>query len=408
MQVFVTPGGSQLYTYWSIQADQLPYYWDEPISNDPFYTSYGGQYDPNGFQLVFGDTPRQDNGELAQGEYLQFDTQLVGFSTDNPDTPVQFVAAHAGFTWDSNSTVTGQGMATLQGFSYSDAGGPQATSGGIFNVQFKHAPATTSTVFSNLAALSITYGAVSATVSGHVTVNQGAELVPAGEIVRVTLEGVTQNVSLDSNENFSGTVNTTGLGVGDSPYAISFSYAGDGAFAPSSATSQLTVDAPLPGVESIVINGGAVQRSMVTRVTVTFNEQVTLSPGAFVVDKSGKDAEGLVVDQSVVNGDTVATLTFVGGDIIGGSLGDGRYTLTVNATDVQNQTGQAMASNASDVFWRLFGDVRGTGSVDALDYQMLLTAERTQTMLGFFDYYGTGQLNMADLAQFLLRFGKHA
>jgi hypothetical protein len=65
-----------------------------------------------------------------------------------------------------------------------------------------------------------------------------------------------------------------------------------------------------------------------------------------------------------------------------------------------------MTANASDSFWRLFGDARGTGFVDALDYEMFLTAEKTQTMLSIFDYYGTGTLGMTDLTQFLLRFGK--
>jgi hypothetical protein len=173
----------------------------------------------------------------------------------------------------------------------------------------------------------------------------------------------------------------------------------------SSAVSVLVV--PPPAVQSIVINSGAAQRSMVTSLTVTFNEPVTLSSGAIVVDKQGGGAEGLVLNQSVDNGETVVNVTFTGSDIIGHSLADGKYTLIVNAADVHDQADQAMAANSSDSFWRLFGDARGTGFVDASDFQMLLTAERTQTMLSVFDYYGTGHLNLSDVVQFLLRFGKH-
>jgi predicted outer membrane repeat protein len=162
-----------------------------------------------------------------------------------------------------------------------------------------------------------------------------------------------------------------------------------------------------PAVQSIVINQGAVQRSMVTSITISFNEQVTLSAGAITVAKQGGGAEGVVLSQSVVNGHTVVTVTFAGADIIGGSLADGRYTLTVNAADVHNGRGQAMAANASDNFWRLFGDARGTGFVDPLDFVMLMNAERAQTMVSTFDYFGTGHLDNSDIAQFLLRFAKH-
>jgi hypothetical protein len=173
-------------------------------------------------------------------------------------------------------------------------------------------------------------------------------------------------------------------------------------------TGTLTIVQPAPVVESIVIDGGAVQRSMVTSITVTFNEVVSLSSGAIEVVQKGGKSEGLVLNESVVNGESVVSIAFTGSDIIGGSLADGDYTLTVNAADVHDQSGQAMANNASDAFWRLFGDARGTGFVDALDYQMFLTAEKTQTMVSIFDYYGTGVVDMTDLAQFLQRFGKHA
>jgi hypothetical protein len=167
-----------------------------------------------------------------------------------------------------------------------------------------------------------------------------------------------------------------------------------------------TINKPAPAIESVVIDDGAAQRSMVNSLTVTFNEQVSLSSGAIVVDKKGGGAEGLVLTQSLVNGETVVNVTFTGSDIIGSSLSDGNYTLIVNAADVHNQQGEAMAANASDAFWRLFGDTRGTGYVDALDYEMFLQAEKTQTNLSIWDYYGSGVLNSADLTEFLLHFGK--
>ena len=81
---------------------------------------------------------------------------------------------------------------------------------------------------------------------------------------------------------------------------------------------------------------------MVTRLTVTFDRLVTLDPGAFEASKHGGGlALAERVASSEVNGKTVAVLTFTGSDVIGGSLADGLYTLTVHGDKIHDGLGQA-------------------------------------------------------------------
>jgi hypothetical protein len=66
--------------------------------------------------------------------------------------------------------------------------------------------------------------------------------VPAGENVQVTLNGVTKNAALDSNDNFSVSFPSNKLALAGSPYTIGFAYAGDANFASTSGSSKLTVN----------------------------------------------------------------------------------------------------------------------------------------------------------------------
>jgi hypothetical protein len=87
----------------------------------------------------------------------------------------------------------------------------------------------------------IVQGTASTVISGHLNANAGRQRVPAGEPVQVTLNGVTQTATLDGNDNFSTTFDTSKLSASGSPYSIDFSYAGDGNFNSASASSTLTV-----------------------------------------------------------------------------------------------------------------------------------------------------------------------
>jgi hypothetical protein len=170
-------------------------------------------------------------------------------------------------------------------------------------------------------------------------------------------------------------------------------------------------------VESVVLNDGSAQRSMVNSLTVTFNGAVTLDSGAFELVRQGGGAIGLQVTEAVVRGRTVATLLFVGADIIGGSLADGHYTLTIHGGLVHDRFGQALdgagtgvaGSDRVDTFFRLFGDADGDGHVDLSDLRSFLGTFGKRAgdpgYLWYFDYDGDGRADFGDLLQLLLRLG---
>src|SRR5262249_35600310 len=139
---------------------------------------------------------------------------------------------------------------------------------------------------------------------------------------------------------------------------------------------------PPARVESVVVNDGSAQRSMVNSLTVTFDQLVTLDTGAFGLQLEDGSEVSLNVVASVVGGHTVAVLTFTGSDIIGGSLADGSYTLTVRADRVHDFLGRELDGDGDssaggdrvDSFSRLFGDSDGDGDVDGVDRDLFRSA----------------------------------
>jgi arylsulfate sulfotransferase len=171
-------------------------------------------------------------------------------------------------------------------------------------------------------------------------------------------------------------------------------------------------------VESIVLNDGSAQRSMVNRVTVTFSGAAVLDPGAIELRRE----DGTLVDArariALVGGRTVAVLTFAGPEFVGGSLADGRYTLTLRADHVHDRWGRELdgdgdgsaGGNRVDGFFRLFGDGDGDGDVDEADRDRFRSTFKTGAgdagYLWYFDFDGAGAVDGRDNGQFHRRFGR--
>lgn len=172
-------------------------------------------------------------------------------------------------------------------------------------------------------------------------------------------------------------------------------------------------------VEGVVVNDDSAQRSRVTRVTVTFDGPVTLAPGAFELRRDDGSLVAVLVTASVQDGKTVAVLTFTGTDIVGGSLADGSYTLTVRADQVHDRWGRELDGDGNssaggdrvDGFHRLFGDSDGDGDVDGLDrdlFRSALTKSAGEAgYLWYFDFDGDGDVDGQDNGQFHRRFGPY-
>jgi hypothetical protein len=142
---------------------------------------------------------------------------------------------------------------------------------------------------------------------------------------------------------------------------------------------------------------------MVRSITVTLSGEVTLDAGAFELVRDDGTVVTPDVEVAVVDGMTVATLTFSGPDIIGGSLADGQYTLTIRGDKVRNGLNQALDGDGDDVaggdrvveFFRLFGDSDGNGDVDGADkkrFREAAEAGPSDPLFGAFDYDGDGSL----------------
>jgi Calx-beta domain len=170
-------------------------------------------------------------------------------------------------------------------------------------------------------------------------------------------------------------------------------------------------DSP-PSVQAVQVNDGNVQRSMVTSLTVTFSEVVTLAAGAFEIRDAGGNLipATITVTTQVVGGHTLAILTFSGTGVIGGSLADGRYTLTVRADHVSSSGAPAaMAADYTFAFFRLFGDGNGDGVVDIDDLLAFASAygsgSGAPSYVPWFDYDADGVIDVNDLLAFADRYG---
>jgi hypothetical protein len=173
-----------------------------------------------------------------------------------------------------------------------------------------------------------------------------------------------------------------------------------------------------PKVESVVVNDGSAQRSMVNRITITFGGALVLDPGAIELRRQDGSLVGAQLAISLVGGKTVAVLTFAGPGFVGGSLADGTYTLTVRADHVHDRWGRALdgdgdgaaGGDRSDAFHRLFGDSDGDGDVDQADRDCFRSAFKTSAgeagYLWYFDFDGDGDIDGRDNGQLNRRFGQ--
>jgi photosystem II stability/assembly factor-like uncharacterized protein len=174
-----------------------------------------------------------------------------------------------------------------------------------------------------------------------------------------------------------------------------------------------------PTVTGFVINDGSAQRSMITSITITFGSVVTLDPGAIELVRQEGGTFAPDIAQAVVDGQTVVTLTFSGAGIIGGSVPDGHYTLTIHGDLVHDAaTGLALdgagtgtaGSDHVETFFRLFGDADGDGHVDLTDLELFIGTFGKHAgdagFLAYFSYNTDGRVDFGDLVQLLRRLGE--
>jgi hypothetical protein len=148
-----------------------------------------------------------------------------------------------------------------------------------------------------------------------------------------------------------------------------------------------------PTVVGTQVNDGSVQRSQVSSLTVTLNENVTLTSNAFKLIGPG----GMVTYTQIASSPTQVQLSF-------SQLPDGVYTLTLLAANATDSANQPLTSDYVFSFHRLFGDANGDRSVNSLDFAAFRSSFGTANSL-FFDADGDGNVGANDFAEFRKRFG---
>jgi subtilisin-like proprotein convertase family protein/photosystem II stability/assembly factor-like uncharacterized protein len=171
-------------------------------------------------------------------------------------------------------------------------------------------------------------------------------------------------------------------------------------------------------VSSVVINGGAQQRSRVTQVQVNFDQLVGLPANPADAFQLRRLSDNALVGLTATVTNTTTTsvmLTFNGAISEFGSLADGRYQLTVFAAQVSNSHGQLDGDGngiAGDDFtfgeaqglYRFFGDINGDRHVDIADFGLFSASIfNPGNYIAGFDFNNDGHIDIADFGQFSLR-----
>ena len=237
--------------------------------------------------------------------------------------------------------------------------------------------------------------------SAAVPNGENVQLVATGNNNAVVASGTTSNGSA----TFTVSAGTLLAGI----HNLSAVYGGDANFAASQSTVyEQTVQVV---VTSVQVNGNlpsllGVQRSMVDSILYTFSEAVNISGAAATIAvHSGQSGTAPSLTWTAIdpNSDGSATqwaVSFSGAGVVGNSIANGVYDITLNSADVSSDANPSMNVQArpTDTFYRLFGDINGDGVVNAADNFQFKTAMVTYNAA--FDYNGDGVVNAADNFQF--------
>ena len=216
---------------------------------------------------------------------------------------------------------------------------------------------------------------------------------------------------------FNGLPNLGSITVGGVQFAINYA-GGDGndvvlTATPVSGPGVASPSGTSPSVVSTTLNGGisyvssplaAKQHSMVENVVFSFSQAVTLSASNFTLSGIQGTPASLVPNVAVSGSGTAWTVTFTGVGVNAAthSIGDGEYSLVLSGVP-------GMANNTYD-FFRLLGDMDGSGTVDTADFTSLIStflrSPGDPLYLGADDFDGDNTIGTTDFSQFTANFLK--
>jgi hypothetical protein len=267
--------------------------------------------------------------------------------------------------------------------------------------------------WANTGTLSLPVGAVIVDAVGYQVPASGGTIYGGNELVQgYTPQGISRNAGDTtpfSSGWFRGTVSSPNDNLAYSSTNNTNLPVVGAALTPGGVNTSAT--APLAALTTVQIDDGSSQRSMVRSITLTFSSPIDhiATDGISLTDQSNVPVSGVNVNVVGI-GTSTLTLTFSGSPILGNSLADGLYRLTINGSrlfangrtvDAKNDT--TPGSTSVTDFHRLFGDADGNGSVSAIDFNAFRLAYGTGPSI--FDFDGDNQTSAADFNAFRLRYG---
>lgn len=267
--------------------------------------------------------------------------------------------------------------------------------------------------WANTGTLELPAGAVIVDSVGFQVPASGGKVYGGNELLQAyTPQGLSRtlgNTAVNSQDWFRGNLSGANDGLGYSNTNNTNLPVTGAALTPGSANTSAA--APLTIVNTVQIDDGSVQRSMVRSLTVTFSNPINyMGVDAFkLTDQSNVAISGVTLNVAGL-GTSTFTLTFSGTPIVGQSLADGKYRLTINGTRLVASGRLVDALNngtpGSDLvtdFHRYFGDANGDGTTSGSDFNLFRTAFGGSDFV--FDFDGDGFVGNSDFNQFRTQFG---
>ena len=378
-------------------------------------------------QVVLGSLTNLGNATLAgtllgaNGFLVDFGNNVTGFGTlDSPDDIALLTLV--------NGNITGESLAnpiTLPGYYRGVGSLSNHNLTGTYSPGFS--PATVingSGVYGSTAQVIVELGGLTAGSNDNIIHTGSATL--GGELRVELINGFVPQVGdsfvlLTANAGIDGTFDSQSLPLLPEDFSWKVTY---------EATEVIGTVIEAPQVQSVVINGGDVQRSFLDEVQITFTTVVDIDDAAGsvfeIINRATGASVSLIETVSNDSGRTVVTLQFSGDETtprgsLSASLNDGNYELTIDALRVSfgrhqldgNADGSGgddfvCGDEAADGFFRLFGDKDADRDVDIQDLAGFGgTFRRTSAdpaFNGADDFDGDGDVDIQDLAQFGQRF----
>jgi hypothetical protein len=430
-----TTGAYEVYARWSATTGRA--------TNTPIDINHVG-----GTVTTLVDQTKNNGTWIPMGTYgFRQDTLgSVVFRTDNTNgyvtvdgvmfvkvqsTPTVVAAAEAVPTTVTETTtdlsVLGADNAGEPGLTYAwSATGPAAVT---LSANGTNAAKSTTATFTQAGTYSFTVtitnlDGLSTTSSVDVTVNQTLTSIAVTPTNRGLSQGAVQQFAALGSDQFGGAlpvspswtatggmISTTGLltaGTTAGSYTVTATHDG------ITGSTDFNVWPAAPAAVNVRVNDGSAQRSMVTSLTITFDQPVALLSDAVTLSLRSGMLPAAPTLSPAANGTTYATsysLTFTHAAFIGKSLADGLYDLTIKAASVSDVYGQTLAGgNRTSTVLRLFGDYDGNGRVNNTDLAWFRTSySRARIDVGylwFVDYDNNGRVNNTDLVWFRQNYGK--